>query len=347
MRYVIVGAGAVGGTIGGRLAQHGHEVVLVARGRHAEVLASDGLRLIAPDGEQTFRLPVVASAADLQLTPGDALVLSTKTQDSAAVLRDIAGLPVSGTSRVAAELIPVFCAQNGVENERLALRRFAHVYGVCVMLPASHLEPGVVQSQGSPYSGLLDLGRYPRGVDVTAATVAADLASSGFVSEALEEVMRWKYAKLLRNLGNAVDALCSSVNGTNQTAGAEEILRQARQEALDCFAAAAIDVVPSEEWTSHRGGLVEIKPVAGQQRLGGSTWQSLARGAGSVEADYLNGEIVLLGRLHGIPTPVNAVLQEQVNTAARQRVTPGSVSVDVLVEAVRRRSESPSPSTTS
>jgi 2-dehydropantoate 2-reductase len=340
MRYVIVGAGAVGGTIGGRLAQHGHEVVLMARGRHAEALATEGLRLISPDGEQTFRLPVVAQPADLQLSAQDALVLATKTQDSAAVLSDLAGLPVAGTSGAAAELIPVFCAQNGVENERLALRRFAHVYGVCVMLPASHLEPGVVQSQGSPHSGLLDLGRYPRGVDVTASTVAADLASSGFVSEPVDDVMRWKYAKLLRNLGNAVDALCGSVNGTNETAGAEELLRRARQEALDCFAAAGIDVVPSEEWTSHRGGLVEIKPVAGQQRLGGSTWQSLARGAGSVEADYLNGEIVLLGRLHGIATPVNAVLQEQVNAAARQRVAPGTLDVDVLVEAVRRRSES-------
>jgi 2-dehydropantoate 2-reductase len=339
MRYVIVGAGAVGGTIGGRLAQHGHEVVLVARGRHAEALATDGLRLIAPDGEQTFRLPVVNNAADLKPTPQDAFVLATKTQDSAGVLRDLAGLPVAGTSRVAAELIPVFCAQNGVENERLALRRFAHVYGVCVMLPASHLEPGVIQSQGSPYSGLLDLGRYPRGVDVTATSVATDLAASGFVSEPVEEVMRWKYAKLLRNLGNAVDALCGSVNGTNDTAGAEDLLRGARQEALDCFAAAGIDVVSSEEWAAHRGGLVEIKPVAGQQRLGGSTWQSLARGAGSVEADYLNGEIVLLGRSYGIATPVNAVLQEQVNAAARQGLAPGSLGVDVLVDAARGRSE--------
>jgi 2-dehydropantoate 2-reductase len=267
-------------------------------------------------------------------------VLATKTQDSAAVLSDLAGSPVAGTSRLAAELIPVFCAQNGVENERLALRRFAHVYGVCVMLPASHLEPGVVHSQGSPYSGLLDLGRYPHGVDVTARTVAADLASSSFVSDPVEDVMRWKYAKLLRNLGNAVDALCGSENGTNNNAGAEELLRGARREALDCFAAAGIDVVSSEEWTAHRGGQVEIKPVAGQQRLGGSTWQSLARGAGSVEADFLNGEIVMLGRLHGIATPINAVFQEQVNAAARQRLEPGSLSLDVLYEAVRRRSES-------
>jgi 2-dehydropantoate 2-reductase len=333
MRYVIVGAGAVGGTIGGRLAQHGHQVVLVARGQHAAALAADGLRMVAPDGEQVFRLPVATRVGELQLTPEDVLVLATKTQDSAALLSELASLPVAGTSHMAAELIPVFCAQNGVANERLALRRFAHVYGVCVMLPASHLEPGVVHSQGTPYSGLLDLGRYPRGIDVTATTVAADLAGSGFVSEPVEDVMRWKYAKLLRNLGNAVDALCGSADGV------DDMLREARQEALDCFAAAGIDVVSSKEWTAHRGGLVEIKPVAGQQRLGGSTWQSLARGAGSVEADYLNGEIVLLGRLHGIATPVNEVLQEQANAAAQQRLAPGSLGVGVLVDAVHQRTE--------
>jgi 2-dehydropantoate 2-reductase len=48
--------------------------------------------------------------------------------------------------------------------------------------------------------------------------------------------------------------------------------------------------------------------VAGAERVGSSSRQSLLRGAGSIETDYLNGEIVLLGRLHGVPTPVNAGL---------------------------------------
>ena len=55
-----------------------------------------------------------------------------------------------------------------------------------------------------------------------------------------------------------------------------------------------------------------VKPAAeaeGLTFLGGSTWQSLAKGASSVETDYFNGEITLLGRLHGIATPHNAYLQ--------------------------------------
>ena len=72
-------------------------------------------------------------------------------------------------------------------------------------------------------------------------------------------------------------------------------------------------------------------------RSGNSTWQSLARGAGSIEVDYLNGEIVLLGRLHNVPTPANAAFQRLANEMARQRREPGSVSVEEMRRAVAAR----------
>ena len=59
--------------------------------------------------------------------------------------------------------------------------------------------------------------------------------------------------------------------------------------------------------------------LPGLEHTGGSSWQSLVRGTGSIEADHLNGEIVLLGRLHGVPTPVNAVLQRRARQAAATR----------------------------
>lgn len=57
MRYIIVGAGAVGGAIGGRLAEAGHDVVLVARGAQYEALRTGGLRLTTPDGSRTHSSP--------------------------------------------------------------------------------------------------------------------------------------------------------------------------------------------------------------------------------------------------------------------------------------------------
>jgi 2-dehydropantoate 2-reductase len=74
--------------------------------------------------------------------------------------------------------------------------------------------------------------------------------------------------------------------------------------------------------------------VEGSALFGGSSWQSLARGTGSVEADYLNGEIVLLGRQYGVPTPVNETLQRLANTAARERRSPGSMTVAEVTAAV-------------
>ena len=104
------------------------------------------------------------------------LILAVKTQDAAAALDAWAWQPVTGGG-VGRESLPVFCAQNGVASERLALRRFRHVYGVCVWLPATHLQPGAVEAQGAPMTGLLPVGRYPAGADETAGQVAADLAA--------------------------------------------------------------------------------------------------------------------------------------------------------------------------
>ena len=66
--------------------------------------------------------------------------------------------------------------------------------------------------------------------------------------------------------------------------------------------------------------------IPGRERGGGSSWQSLARGTGNIESDYLNGEIALLGRLHGVPTPVNALLQRLAAEAAARRDPPGQLT---------------------
>ena len=79
--------------------------------------------------------------------------------------------------------MPVICVQNGVENERIALRYFERVYGAVVMLPAAHMEPGVVQAYGSLLTGIVDIGRYPDGVDSVCEQVTAALAACQFSSQ--------------------------------------------------------------------------------------------------------------------------------------------------------------------
>ncbi|MDX2851338.1 ketopantoate reductase family protein [Actinacidiphila glaucinigra] len=323
MRYIVVGAGAVGATIGGRLHESGHEVVLVARGAHLEALRDRGLTLRTPDGTQKLRVPVAAGPGELSLRADDVLVLAVKTQDTQAALD--AWAPV-------ADRLPVVCAQNGVANERMALRRFRDVYGMCVWLPSTHLEPGEVVAPCGPLTGILHLGRYPHGTDDLARAVSADLEKSSFAAPVVPDVMRWKYAKLLSNLGNAVEALCG---GWDETAAG--LLDRAKAEGTAVLDAAGIPYAGVEEQAAVRGDLVSLRPVDGFARGGGSSWQSLTRGTGSVEADWLNGEIVLLGRLHGIPVPVNETLRRLANRAARDRRAPGGLEPAQVAAAVEGR----------
>jgi len=321
VRYVVVGAGAVGGTVGGLLYDAGYDVTLVARGAHAEAMRRDGLRLALPDRVVMVRAPVLTSVDDVGLRPDDVVLLATKSQDTAAVLHDLAAQQSD---------LSIACIQNGVANERMALERFADVYGVVVMLPAVLLEPGRIDAQGHPFSGLLDLGRAPSGIDELAKQIATDLTDSGFVSRAVPDIMRWKHAKLLRNLGNAIEALCGHDLSAADLRVITELDQQLRDEAVACFAAAGISWVDDDEWLARRNNQVSWTPVEGRDRAGGSTWQSLARGARSLEVDYLNGEITLLGTQHGVPTPLNAAVQQFANKAVSAGAAPGSMTMDEL-----------------
>ena len=228
---------------------------------------------------------------------------------------------------MAAGTLPVVCAQNGVASERIALRRFRHVYGMCVWLPATHLEPGMVEANGTPLAGLLHLGRYPSGTDATADQIGADLAGSGFLAPVVPDVMRWKYGKLLANLSNATEAVC----GHDAWLHATELRRRVTAEGRAVLDAAGIAYARERESAELRADRVQILPVNGAERVGGSSWQSLTRGTGSIEADFLNGEIVLMARERGIPVPVNEVLQRLANQAARDRRPPGSATPDEVL----------------
>ena len=312
MRLVIHGAGGIGGVMAARLHQAGHDVVAIARGDHLDAWRANGLRLQTPDEDVVLEVPVAGHPSELALGADDVVLLTMKSQDTVAAIAD---LPPD---------VAVVCAQNGVANEREVLRRFERTYGICVMMPTSFTEPGVVQAQSSPITGLLDIGRYPDGVDDVAESVAAALASATFESVPRPDVMRWKHAKLLMNLGNAIQALCAP-------GGTKELIERVRAEGIAALTAAGIPFASDEEDAARRGDLLTMRPIAGTMRGGGSTWQSFARGTGSIETDHLNGEIVLLGRLHGVPTPVNALVQRLANDAARRRTPPGSMTADEVL----------------
>jgi 2-dehydropantoate 2-reductase len=314
MRFVVYGAGAIGGVIGGRLVEHGHAVALIARGAHYEAIRDHGLKVESPDTAITVNADVVDHPSKLRLTDSDVVILAMKSQDTEEALTELAAVAPPAT--------PVVCAQNGVENERAAIRRFANVYAVCVMCPAAHLVPGVVQAYSTPTPGILHLGRFPAGIDDVAERAAAAFRDATFASEARPDIMRWKYTKLLMNLGNAAEASFARSDARNTVA------ERAREEGAAVLRGAGIDFASNDEDAALRSDILSIRPIASERRGGGSSWQSLERRTGTVESDYLNGEIVVLARLHLVPAPINESLARLCTDMARDGAAPGSRSAE-------------------
>jgi 2-dehydropantoate 2-reductase len=309
MRFVVIGVGAVGGMLAGKLSIAGEEVIGVARGAHLEAINRDGLLIETAGGDEIAHFPCVASPDLVDFQPDDIVIVTVKVQDMQKVLLD---LREAGVDRQ-----PLVCAQNGVDGERMALRIFPNVYGMCVRLPTNFDRPGVLQSWGYPIPGNLDIGRYPKGKDATCDAIVAALAQAGYIAEAHPDIMKPKYEKLIANLANVLEA------AFGRTPPLQHYLPILRAEGQAVFAAAGIDIHdPLMEGRTPKA--MTETPVKGRPRPGASSWQSLQRGTGSSETDYLNGEILLLGRLHGVPTPANAYFARLGQHMARIGAQPGS-----------------------
>ncbi len=317
MRAIIYGPGAIGGTVGGHLALAGYKVALIGRGAHIGAIREHGLRLVTPGGTHTLPLPAVANPAEIDYRPDDILFLCVKGQDSESALR---ALPP------AARQMPVFCLQNGVRNEEIAARYSDRVYGAMLQVGGVYLTPGEVIARRDP-PGMLVIGRYPAGADELAEAVAASLRAARFAVLVTPDVMPCKWGKLISNLGNAVDAITGAGEGDCDAAA---IVHAAQEEARALLARASI------RWISRRDLLQAHPELDPPERsivaveAGCSTWQSLARGQGTLETDYLNGEIVRLAARLGAEAPVNAGLNRIALEMAARREQPGRYSAAEL-----------------
>jgi 2-dehydropantoate 2-reductase len=317
MRIIVYGLGAVGGVIAALLSLAGHQVVGIARGRQFGAVQRSGLTLFTPQATRTATFPVVADPEEISFEADDAVLLTMKGPDTAGALLRLQAAGVLAQ--------PIFCFQNGVANEPLALRFFENVYGATVMLPADYDTPGEVASYFTPKMGAFDIGRYPRGSDEAVAKLCRILENSGFIATPREEVMGSKYRKLLMNLRNIIDALLAD------TGLQEKWYAQARAEAEAVLTAAGIGCDPSD---SPARSELAMATIPGRKRIGSSTLQSIVRATGSLETDFLNGEIVLLGRLHGTPTPVNSALCRLSLELGSGRLQPRTAGDDVIAAMI-------------
>lgn len=315
MRFIVYGAGGVGGCIGAGLRDANRDVVLIARGAHREAMQRSGLKIISPAGIRKVDVPVVGAPSEIDWRHDDVVLLTMKGQHTQDALRALVN--VNPQARVV-------CAQNGVANERMAASLFTGVVGMVVNLPAMHLQPGEVITHAVGRGGVLDCGLFPTGVNELVKNMCVSLEDGGFSARPDTNVMRWKYAKLLTNLVNTAQALLG------ESGEVANIARAARREAVACYAAHGIDCATVDEIRERQEDTYRMGDIPGIPRSGGSTWQSLARGTGNAESDFLNGEIERLGAQAGIATPVNSGLVQAMREALEEGVAAGSFPLQRL-----------------
>lgn len=332
MRLAVIGAGAVGSLIGGLLAKAGEDVTLIGRRPHVEAVNRNGLHIDGALGAMRVR---VRAAERLDFEP-DLALLTMKTQDVAAAARELHPY-LAG--------VPVVTMQNGVRSDELVADVLGkeHVHSCVVLLGATYLEPG-----GVTYSsrGALVLGAPFRPIDERTRTIAAVL-DKAVPTHLSANIAGAHWTKLIVNENNALPAVTGlSIQDVNRRPALSRLSVLLMREAAETISAAGIELasLPRLPAPALKVTLRMPMPVASRllrllsRSLGttpalGSTLQSVRRGE-KTEIDYLNGEVVALGKRTGRPTPRNAAVVELVH---RVEATGKFLTAEEVTAAADRR----------
>jgi 2-dehydropantoate 2-reductase len=297
MRIAIVGAGGVGGLLGGLLARAGEDVRVVARGEHLEAIRAQGLRVESPLG--TFVQPVKAAAADpAALGPADVVLVAVKAWQVADLARSLAPLVEEG-----GVVVPL---QNGVEAaDRLAAALGEErVAGGLVAVLAWITGPGAVRHQGGPprvtvgERGALAEKPAPR-----LEALAAALRRAGMVASVSTDIVRATWEKfLLIEPWGAVASVSRAPLGVVRGVPETRALLGAATEELAAVGRARGAALPPEA-AARTLEMLDTFPAEGTA----SMQRDLGAGRPS-ELDDQVGAVVRLARAAGVAVPVHEVL---------------------------------------
>ena len=299
-----MGAGAVGGYFGARLATAGNEVHFIARGPHLEAIRQRGLLVRNPDGEFAIK---PARATDDPSTVGEVdLVLftvkATGTREAAVAMRPLLGPHTA-----------VLCLQNGVENEDV----ITEVVGVGRVIPgvayvgAEVTEPGVVTHTAL---GRIALGERSGEVTERVREIAKVFEDAGIHASISTDITSAKWRKLVWNAAfNPITALTGqTVFEALQDDDVRELGHATMREVI--AVAQALGLAVSEDDVPKGENVRTQKAMSKTSML-----QDVERGR-PTEIEALCGAVVRAGHRVGVPTPISAALRALVRAKeARSR----------------------------
>ena len=293
MRIAVMGAGGIGGNLGGLLARGGNDVSLIVRGAHLEAIRQNGLRVKMPQDE--FTAEVHATNEPGEIGPVDLVLFTVKTYHNATAIA--AMQPMVGVDTT------VLSVQNGVET----FDELAQVLGAeCVLCGAAYFgayieAPGVITNRGVPPKilfGEVDGPESPR-----AQRIQETFQKAGINAELSDDVTKTLWTKFMI-LSSAAGITCAArhlIRPLLEHSEAREMWIAGMREVEAVGRAKGVDLDP--EVVEQAMGLVESLPWDYQL----SMHADLDRG-GPLELEAINGAIVRMGRQLGIPTPVNQFL---------------------------------------
>jgi len=293
MRIAIMGAGAMGGYFGARLAAAGNDVALIARGAHLAAIRANGLRLQSPKGD--VHLPDIAATDDpASVGVVDVVMFMVKNYDVDAAAQAI--LPMLG-----ADTMVVTC-QNGVS----APERLAAVIGADKVVPGVARFPGDIAAPGvirhSADSDKLSFGEVDGRVSPRVLAFQQALTRAGVTAVIPDNIIQDLWIKFVgQSALSAITTLTRlDIGPLRDTPASYQLFLDAIAEA-DRVGRAVVPGLPDGIAERVWGVLNSFAPT-----MHASMLDDLRRGK-PLEVEYLSGEVVRLGRKLGIATPIHSV----------------------------------------
>jgi 2-dehydropantoate 2-reductase len=309
MRIAVMGAGAIGGTIGVRLANAGADVAFIARGSHLNALRLKGLRLESPFGDVHLN-DVTATDAPADLGPVDLVLFAVKLYDAEAAAGALAPL-IGPRTRVVT-------FQNGIDSMKIVSKAIGRepVIGGVTYISAFVSEPGVIVSPGGMTRVIV--GRASDPMIVELAALAVGLPGVSF--EAVEDIepVVWDKFVTLSALSGATSLLRAPIGPILADQEARTFLLALRDEGL------AISRAAGHSWPDDHAERI----LARWEGLPPGTRASMANDLASgrrLELQWLSGRMHQLGRELDIPTPAHSAVYRALHLHAEGHGGQGTV----------------------
>ena len=293
MRIAVMGAGSIGGYFGGMLAKSGHDVTLIARGKHLETIRKDGLKILNDDGHFLVKCDATDDPTGIGVV--DLVLLTVKTYQNDMAIPPLRSLIDSSTS--------ILCLQNGMDSYQ-SITRLLQIQDPlpgAAYIEASVQSPGIIRQSGTVVKivfGELNGTLSSRGTEIQKV-----LSDSGIDTQFTTDILKTLWTKFL---------FISTMAGI--TCLTRETLAQ---------------LVPREDWPNiiidcmkeieavGRGNNINLENdvvkttmdyiTESLENMQASMHTDLMAGR-PLELDALNGAVVRAGKLADIPTPINSLI---------------------------------------